>query len=265
MTPTLIPELKQIKNLATGVNHVLALNQKGRVFAWGAGEQSQLARRVVARTAIGALVPREFGLQRKTIVNIGCGDYHSFAVDKNGDVFAWGLNTFGQTGIVKDDDEDDTVHAPTVIENLKGKDIKQITGGAHHTLSCTKDGEVLLWGRVDNNQGGMDVDEMPKDSIYFDPINKRARYLEKPLTIPDIKGAFIATASDTCFVISEDGKAYSWGFSTNYQTAQGTDEDVIEASVVENSAVRGKKLVFAGVGGQFGVLGGVSTEMTNGV
>ena len=262
----LIPELKNIVELACGTNHVLARNNKGKVFAWGAGEQSQLARRVVSRTAIGALVPREFGLQRKSIVHIGCGDYHSFAVDKNGDVYAWGLNTFGETGIEKESEDDNTVSTPTKVDNLKEYNIKQIVGGAHHTLSCTETGQVLFWGRIDNHRGGMDVDEMPKDKLFFDEHGK-PRFLKEPVVLPELKGKFVATATDTCIVITEDGKAFSWGFSTNYQTGQGTDDDVEEATHIDNTAVRGKKLVFAGLGGQFGIIGGIHEDavMTNGI
>ncbi|KAI0998085.1 hypothetical protein K3495_g10106 [Podosphaera aphanis] len=258
--PMLIPELKNITNIACGTNHVLALDKKGKVFTWGAGEQNQLARRVVARTAMGALVPREFGLGRKKITHIGCGDYHSFAIDSKGEVYSWGLNTFGQTGVLKEEvkgEEDNTVPLPTTIKSLGDYRINQITGGAHHTLACTESGEVLIWGRIDNCQGGMEIEKMPKESLYFDE-NDRPRYLLNPTPLPNIKGTWAATANDTCIVIDADGKAYSWGFSSNYQTGQGTDEDVVEATHIDNTAIRDKKLIFSGVGGQFGILGGVA-------
>jgi regulator of chromosome condensation len=266
-TPMLVPELKNVTSIACGTNHVLAITKNGKCFTWGAGEQSQLARRVVARTASGALVPREFGLGRKKVVRVGCGDYHSFAVDDKGDVYSWGLNSFGQTGVSKSKDaENDSIGEPTKVDILKGFELQQITGGAHHTLACTKKGEVLVWGRIDNKQGGMDVSKIPKDHIFFDE-NEKPRYLIKPLVIPDIKGAYVATGVDTCIAVDDGGKAYSWGFSTNYQTGQGSDEDVAKARHIDNTAVRGKKLVFAGVGGQFGVLGGIHEEavLTNGV
>ncbi|EKD16056.1 uncharacterized protein L3040_003496 [Drepanopeziza brunnea f. sp. 'multigermtubi'] len=267
-TPMLIPELKEIVKLAVGTNHVLAVNKKGKVFTWGAGEQSQLARRVVARTAAGALVPREFGLGRKKIVQVGCGDYHSFAVDDKGDVYSWGLNSFGQTGISKDEEEQDSnsIATPTKVDILDGYDIKQIVGGAHHSIACTTSGQVLVWGRVDNNEGGMEVDEMPKDHLFFDEAGK-ARYLIKPLVLPSIKGVQVSSGPDTCIAVDSDGKAYSWGFSGNYQTGQGHSNDVSEAEWIDNSAVRGKKLVWSGVGGQFGIVAGIAEDvpMVNGV
>ena len=69
----------------------------------------------------------------------------------------------------------------------------------------------------------------------------------------------MATASTaSCLAVTADGQAYSWGFSENYQTGQGTDEDVEVATVVNNTAVRGKMLTWAGAGGQFSVLAGLA-------
>jgi regulator of chromosome condensation len=64
----------------------------------------------------------------------------------------------------------------------------------------------------------------------------------------------VAAGSDNSFAIDRDGKVYSWGFSANFQTGLGTDDDVEVATLIENTAVKGKKLIGAGAGGQFGVL-----------
>jgi regulator of chromosome condensation len=245
--------------MAAGTNHVLALNNKGKVFAWGAGEQNQLARRVVARTATGALVPREFGLGRKKIVHIGCGDYHSYAVDNSGNVYAWGLNSLGECGSEPGDEDSATIPTPTLIDNLRGFDVQQIVGGSHHTLALTKDGRVLVWGGVANKQAGVDLSTLPPDS-YFKSKDGRILYLKKPVVVPGIDGVYIATGPDTCAAISKDGKAYTWGFNDNYQAGQGQVDEVPIAQWVDNTAVRGKKLVFAGIGGQFGVFGGIPAD-----
>lgn len=84
--------------------------------------------------------------------------------------------------------------------------------------------------------------------------------------ITDIEAVFVEASGDNSFAIDAEGKAYSWGFSVNYQTGQGTDEDVEEATEIDNSAVRGKKLTGAGAGGQFSLLYGPHVEAkTNGV
>ncbi|CZR67885.1 related to RCC1 domain [Phialocephala subalpina] len=253
-TPELIPELKDVVDIACGTNHVLALTNKGKVFTWGAGEQNQLARRVLARSLKNGLVPREFGLGKKKIVKVGAGDYHSFVVDDKGTKYAWGLNTFGQTGVEKDSVDDDYVMTPKEIINLKGYDIKQIVGGAHHSMACTEDGKVLVWGRCDNKEAGVALADLPKDKVFFQ--DEKPKYLEKPLELEEIEGVMVATAGDTCLAVDKEGVAWSWGFNENYQTGQGAADDIEEATEIENTAVKGKKIVFGGLGGQFGVLAG---------
>lgn len=232
---------------------------------------------------MGGLVPREFGLPRNKIASIASGAYHSFAIDTKGQVWAWGLNNFGETGIVEGSGEDHAViPVPTIVKELKEYDIKEIQGGGHHSLACTTDGTLLVWGRADSSQLGIKIQDLPKEDVIFDERGA-ARILSKPTIIPgtfsntpirpkltkslDLNVTSVAAGSENSFAITTDGKAYSWGFSANYQTGQGTDEEVKVVTLIDNTAVRGKKLTFAGAGGQFSVLAGPAedTAMENGV
>ncbi|KAK2852168.1 hypothetical protein FQN49_005306, partial [Arthroderma sp. PD_2] len=64
---------------------------------------------------------------------------------------------------------------------------------------------------------------------------------------------YVAAGADHSIAIDNEGRAWTWGFSANYQTGQGTDDDIEVATVVDNTAVRGKKLNTAGAGGQYSV------------
>jgi regulator of chromosome condensation len=254
--------LKNIVDIATGTNHVLALDNKGKIYVWGTGEQNQLGRRVIERTSKLALKPAEMGLRGKKIVRIGSGDYHSFAVDDKDNLYAWGLNSFGQTGIPKIGKDEDIVGTPTLVKNLKGFKLKQVTGGSHHTIACTVDGQVLKWGRVESHEAGFDCTDLPDDEVYKE--NGKPRYLKKPKAVPGLQGEVVATANDTCIVVTPEGTAYSWGFSEGYQTGLGVAGEITNATRIDNTAVRAEKLIWCGVGGQFGVLGGVPKEGASG-
>jgi regulator of chromosome condensation len=176
--------LKNIKLLATGGNHVLALDHKGNVFTWGCGEQNQLGRRIVHRTRANALVPSQFGLPKGKIKGIACGAYHSFAIDTADRVYAWGLNNFGQTGIAIGAGEANAViGTPTVVKSLQPYKIKKIEGGLQHSIACTEDHKVLVWGRCDDAQPGIPTDKLPQADLVF---NSRGnpRILSKPTIIP---------------------------------------------------------------------------------
>jgi regulator of chromosome condensation len=265
--PVLVEGLKKIKKIACGSNHVLALASNGAVYAWGSGQQHQLGRRTVERTKHNALTPREFGLPKGT-VDIGAGSYHSFAVNKNGKVYAWGLNSYGETGIQQGAGEDKAaILHPTVIESLKGKGIITcIKGGAHHTVAVTEAGHCLVWGRIDGCQSGLDISTLPEDHLIRDSKGN-PRILTVPTQVPGFDAVYATAGSDHCIAISRDGKAYSWGFSQTYQTGQGKDDEVEIATQINNSAVREKKLVWAGAGGQFSAVAGLADygQLVNGV
>ncbi|KAL6918326.1 hypothetical protein ACHAP8_007485 [Fusarium lateritium] len=266
-TPILIKDLKNIKALSAGSNHILALDHKGNVVAWGCGQQNQLGRRIIERNKMSSLIPQGVGLPRGKIAKIACGSYHSFAIDKEGVVYGWGLNNFGEIGVESNAGEDDAVILrPAKLTYLDDYNITEIDGGEHHSLACSDKGDLLTWGRVDGYQVGFEFDKLSEDNAIYDERGN-ARILFKPTIQPDVKDIVsVAAGTDNNFAIASDGKVYSWGFSSNYQTGQGTIDDIHIPTLVDNTAIRDKKIIGAGAGGQYSVLIGEAEDVpqTNG-
>jgi len=74
------------------------------------------------------------------------------------------------------------------------------------------------------------------------------------LTPLGIEASHIAAASDSSFCVDTKGHAYGWGFSANYQTGLGVEDDVEVPTILNSSAVKDKFITGAGVGGQYGLL-----------
>lgn len=272
-TPILIPELKQIATLSAGGNHILALDKNGNAFTWGCGEQNQLGRRIVDRHRAHALVPSQFSLPKRKIKSIACGAFHSFAIDDKNRVFSWGLNNFGQTGIFDGAGEANAVISePEVVESLAKYTITDISGGNHHSVACTDDHKLLVWGRCDDSQPGIPLDELPKSDLILNAQGAPS-ILKEPTAIPgkplsqtlhttlanqqtDISALTVSAGIDNSIALTPTGEVYSWGFSSNYRTGLGTEETIEEPTQIQNTALVGKKLTFAGCGGQFSVLAG---------
>ena len=261
--PVLIPRLTKIASVSCGANSAFALTKSGAVYSWGCGELNQLGRRLINRFRDSALTPHPFGLPtgKKGIASIHPGNDHCFAISKTGDVYAWGLNNYCETGIPEGAGADKaSITNPTIVESLKGKEVVDMAGGSHHSIAATRSGECLAWGRVDSHQLGIDkaeLDKLPDDAVLREA--GKLRIVVAPQKV-DIDGEVIqvAAASDHSLAVTKDGEAYSWGFNVNYQTGQGGEvDDVNEATLIDNTAVRGKTLVEAGSGGQFSVLLGV--------
>lgn len=185
--PTPVPGLKDIQELATGCNHVLALTRTGNVYAWGSGHHGELGRRLVYRHRFESLTPRTISLPKNAIVRIFAGFYHSFAIDQKGRVWAWGLNNFCQAGIPTSVEEGSVenlhISHPVEVKTLEGIDVRLMAGGLHHSIACTGDGRVLVWGRCDDSQMGASLAKV-KDEFLVKDERGAPRILMMPLEIP---------------------------------------------------------------------------------
>lgn len=143
----------------------MALTTDGQVLTWGNGQQCQLGRRIIERRKINGLTPEKLNL--KNIVLVGSGGFHSFAVDKNGKVFAWGLNSYDQTGLELDDD---VIPFPTEVKSLhpsqhEGSKVIQIQVGGDHSMFLFDNGKVFVVGRCDGWELGLPNDHEEKKRI----------------------------------------------------------------------------------------------------
>ena len=257
---------KNIKEIAVRGDHVLALDKKGIVYAWGAGEQSQLARRLVERHEYRSLIPAPVALPR-TIVSISACANHSFAIDNSGTVYSWGLNNFGQCGVSRNAGDAEAV--VTKSERIRDLEpIKSVTGGNHHSIAVTESGNCMVWGRLDGFQTGIKIKSLP---VQDEPKIKKSDsgrpcILLQPTQVPIPATQYVAAGSDHCIAVTRDGKAYSWGFNTSYQCGQGPEtssndegsdddvgdiDEVEEATLISGREIKDKTIVWAGAGGQF--------------
>ncbi|KAL0943026.1 RAN exchange factor prp20 pim1 [Colletotrichum truncatum] len=253
--PVLIPGLNNIKELVGGSNHILALTHDGNVLAWGSGEQNELGRRILARRRFETLVPQRVGMPKNKTAKIFAGSHHSFAIDIAGKVWAFGLNNFGQCGIsTREDTGFTTVISPTIVKSLEGYKVRHIACGLHHSIACTEEGDVLVWGRCDDGQMGMPLDDVPKNQIIFDSRD-RPRVLNVPTVVPrtDLEAVFVAAGIDNCYAISKKGDMHAWGFSASCNTGLGTTDTVRVPTLLRSKQLGERKLNFVDAGGQFAV------------
>jgi alpha-tubulin suppressor-like RCC1 family protein len=109
-----VPLLSDVKAIAAGDGHTVALKQDGTVVAWG------------NNTNDATMVPA--GLSGITAISAGM--QHTVALKQNGTVVAWGGNWVGQA---------------TVPIGLKG--VVAIAAGGQHSLALKLDGTVIGWGK----------------------------------------------------------------------------------------------------------------------
>ncbi|GAA6094634.1 probable E3 ubiquitin-protein ligase HERC6 isoform X2 [Tachysurus ichikawai] len=163
--PVKIEGLGSVAAIACGQDHSLALCDSGQVFSWGAGGEGQLGlRSPVAKCLKPMLSQIPFPIQ---VVQVACGNFHSLALTKGGEVFSWGLNKYGQLGLGK---SVDLQHLPALILSLVGVPVVQISAGGSHTMALTLTDQVFCCGANSVGQLGLNrIDEKGRFTICAVP------------------------------------------------------------------------------------------------
>src|SRR6056300_1696882 len=74
------------------------------------------------------------------VQTVSAGRGHSMALTRNGKVFAWGLNIYGQLG----DGTCENRSTPVAVPGLE--DVISISAGGSYSMALTRDGKVFAWG-----------------------------------------------------------------------------------------------------------------------
>ncbi|KAH8022262.1 hypothetical protein HPB51_023140 [Rhipicephalus microplus] len=170
--PALITALTglQIKQLAAGAEHSVALTDKGTAYVWGGGKEGQLG------LGTKATVPSP--LELKVDIRIMCvstGYYHTAIVSVDGILYTFGERDGGKLGLPK------TLcckryNKPTEVSTIPGK-IVSVSCGGTHTMALTAEGKVYAFGDGRNGQLG---------------LGNKTLQSNKPQLIPFVEGIKIA-------------------------------------------------------------------------
>ena len=105
--PTIIkfPENQKIEKISCGEAHSISLTNNGEVYTWGFGSNGQLGQGFCEDSfepGTGLIKSRKFTpikIDIKDIVDIQCGKTFSMIINKNRELFAFGVNDLNQLGI----------------------------------------------------------------------------------------------------------------------------------------------------------------------
>ena len=143
-----------VTEVAVGKSHSLALDQNGAVWAWGYNGEGQLG----DGTQLQRLAPvRVKGLDPVQHIAAGVASLHSLALTREGRIWSWGSNAFGQLGLGEADDQPHPT--PQTIPGLT--QVTSLAGSEKFTLAVRRDGTVWAWG--DNDYGQLGTNDAPTD------------------------------------------------------------------------------------------------------
>lgn len=249
-----LPQIKWEK-IALGETHVLAINEKGELYAWGSNDKGELG---VGTTYTSTTFPhkveyviipggtanptnfiwesdgtdqRGSGWIRKEAnsskeieitgadgkkkkkqvprkwIDIAAGKERSFAINEDGELYAWGRNEIQELGFGGTAWISRSPKTPTKVGDKS--DWVSVAAGRTHIIAINKDGEIYTWGSDVDFRGTLEG------------INMVLRNPTRTGTKSDWK--FVAAGHDYSLAINEDGELYAMGNSTRGKLGLGKD------------------------------------------
>lgn len=135
--------LENVVAIAAGQTHSYALLNTGEVLAWGSNSSGQLGNGNTENSATPVYVRKSTGEKLNNIFMISAGANHGYALDNNGQVYAWGNNSSNQLGIGH---SNNTFYPTLMIDNTNKTidNVQKIDGGSRFGLLLKENGTV--WG-----------------------------------------------------------------------------------------------------------------------
>lgn len=204
--PVGMPSETRFTALSAGIAHGVALDQDGNAWAWGANAHGQ-----IGDTTFGAdrPVPTAVAMPSGiTFTAIDAGYEHSLALDRNGNAWAWGDDSYGQVG----DGTTGSVRAgPTAVVMPQGITFTAVSAGRNHSLALDQDGNAWAWGDNDYGQLG--------DTTFHNQ-----RLVPTAVAMPPgLRFTAISAGSSYSLALDANGHAWGWGYNDLGQVGDGTD------------------------------------------
>jgi alpha-tubulin suppressor-like RCC1 family protein len=210
-TPRVVAGLANITQISGGTLHSLALDNSGRVWAWGSNFYGQLGNGTIENVkhtpAIVANLP--------AAQSVGAGGGHSVALLSDGTLRAWGWNFYGQLGDglsgYTNDGQERRSGVPVVVRNAGG--ISQLGVGYVHNIVRKSDGTLLSWGNNFYGQLGRSTPQA-NDALA-------APVVINGVAFSNVQNIAVGTGHN--LVIRTDGSIWSWGYNEYGNLGLGRD------------------------------------------
>lgn len=244
---TLLNE-EDIRTIACGYDHTVAVTVSGKVFTFGAGLHFALG---IGDNQLNQYVPNRVFIQddgvEVEIVMVCAGDSHTMALSKDGTVFSWGNNNFGQLGLQDREVRKTPVKIP---RTFFGDDpVVFIAAGTCHSAAVTQNGSLYTWGLNVSAQLGM-----------RGPSSLSPQLVECDFGSPV---SMVSCSKRHTIVVTDAGTVWSCGYDFLGCLGLGFDEDAQPnlGREFRNVDVGQKKIMTAATGSSISALVTASGEL----
>ncbi|KAM9477012.1 putative E3 ubiquitin-protein ligase HERC3 isoform 2-T2 [Clarias gariepinus] len=186
---------------SAGQEHVVIVTEAGAVWEWKHSTQSNIPRKISSLTNIS---------------QVACGNYHTVALTKDGQLFTWGQNSSGQLGLGKGKPSS---LSPQPLKSLCGIPLAQISAGGDHSFALSLSGAVFGWGRNSAGQLGLGNTDDRHAPVCVKSLNLK-------------KTVFISCGKDHTAVLTKGGLLFTFGSGRYGQLGHNSLRDELLPRVV---------------------------------
>ncbi|NDI34413.1 RCC1 domain-containing protein [Chengkuizengella sediminis] len=197
-----------------GQHFNMLLEGDNTVRAWGWNRNGQLGNGTTIDQWTAVPVIDHDNNELNNISAISGGLRHSFAMDEDGEIWAWGYNNYGQLGDGTTEDRKKAVSVELVDDDHNIlSNIQAITGGFQHSLATDGHGEVWAWGYNSYGQLGDGTTESKSNPVPVLVDNEGNK-------LSNITA--IAASSEYSLALDGNGEVWTWGRNDYGQLGDGT-------------------------------------------
>ncbi|MCL2293673.1 MAG: hypothetical protein FWC36_02240, partial [Spirochaetes bacterium] len=203
-TPTRVGTASNWAQVSAGREHSLAVTTNGQLWAWGLND--------AGRTGLGindwstTLVPTRVGTASNW-ASVSAGDEHSLAVTTNGQLYAWGLNTHGRTGLGISGVGSST-NVPTRVGFASNW--ASVSAGYIHSHAVTTCGQLWAWGSNANGRTGLGIGTNTTTTT--------------PTRVGNASNwASVSAGASHSLAVTTNGQLWAWGRNEHGRTGLGID------------------------------------------
>ena len=214
--------------VSAGYGFSLAVGSDGNAYAWGSNSNGQLGNGTTDSSKVPVLVRKPADADEDfTYTQVSAGGYHSLAIGKNHQVYAWGdRSNGGQVGDGKTTGNASSPVSVNVGDGASGFHARQISAGYQHSLAIDMSGQVYAWGYGNSGRLGNSA-----QASKAAPTS-----VSSPLEYGDGSAGFFATqvsaGGSHSLAIGRDGRAYAWGANTDGRLGTGDTNDAAVPTLV---------------------------------
>jgi alpha-tubulin suppressor-like RCC1 family protein len=195
--------------VSAGTAHTLFLKNNGTVYATGDNSAGELGNGTTTNSTQPVEVLMNISTPLTGIVAIAADNNESMAVDNQGRVWAWGLNTNGELGT------GNATATPYATQVSGLSNMLAIASGQNHTVALKADGSVWSWGANGSGQvGNGTVSAWVTQPVQvIAPATQSGPYLQSIVAV--------AAGFNHSLAVDNTGKVYAWGDNTYGELGDG--------------------------------------------